>query len=99
MVPPTPAQLAAANGSLAANGTGQAGCVVAPNALLSGVVVETLDSVASPEACCAACQQRGWGPAGVGFLPSSDLFLASQATPTGCNVSGGVCGARVGRAP
>lgn len=39
ILPPTPEQLAANNGSLDANGVGSLGCAVAQNALMSGVVV------------------------------------------------------------
>ena len=47
VVPPTAAQLAATNGSLAPDGSGQLGCIRAPNALLGGQLVATLDNVAS----------------------------------------------------
>ncbi|KAI7836687.1 hypothetical protein COHA_009463 [Chlorella ohadii] len=77
ILPPTPAQIAANNGSLAANGTGELGCAVAENALMFGTVVATLDGVDSPAACCAACQRLGWGPAGAGFVDAPNV--------TGCN--------------
>lgn len=50
ILPPTPAQIAANNGSLAANGTGELGCAVAENALMFGTVVR------GSQACaCQAC--------------------------------------------
>ena len=40
----------------AGNGTDWLGCIVAPQALMAGVVLEVLDGVATVEECCRACR-------------------------------------------
>jgi len=44
-----------------ANSTAWLGCIVAPNSLMDGEVTETLDGIASAEACCRLCRERGEG--------------------------------------
>lgn len=62
IVAPTAAAVAASNGSLSNNGTGALGCAIAPNALMSGVVVRPdcvhlhgLWKLAKALSACVAC--------------------------------------------
>ncbi|KAI7845918.1 hypothetical protein COHA_000464 [Chlorella ohadii] len=61
-LPPTDAELAANNASLAANGTAWYGCVLG-QCVASGKRVDLVDGVASPDDCCRLCSQRYEGSA------------------------------------
>lgn len=59
MVVPNDAELetAVAGGGEQLNSTEWLGCIIAPNALMSGTVVELLQGVESAAACCRACRE------------------------------------------
>ncbi len=61
-LPPTDAELAANNASLAADGTAWYGCVLG-QCVASGKRVDLVDGVASPDDCCRLCSQRYEGSA------------------------------------